>query len=68
MFPVISARQFFTSLRVVAARLLIMVKHHAILLFAAGTILELIERVRQSKAFRHSLKTVLTALAIAPLF
>ena len=42
-------------------------KHHAILLFAAESIEGLIKRVRQSKAFRHPLETMLETLAIAPL-
>ena len=68
MFLVIFTSQLFTSLHVVVARLLIMAKHHVILLIAAESIYGLTKRVRQSKAVCRPLGIMLVALAIALLY
>ena len=67
MSPVICARQLFTSLRVVVARLLIMAKCHAILLFTTESIWEQIKGEDNQRHFLHPLETLLEALAIVPL-
>ena len=62
--PVTLSLRLFTSLRAGAARLLIMAKHHATLLFVVESIQGLTKKVKALKAFLHPLGIILIILVI----